>query len=319
MNFPSKLYQIIEQESEKGIIEWNETGLAFRINNHKRLEQEVLPKHFKHAHFTSVKRQLNLYGFKYMHRGENKGCFYNVQFRRGSFEQAKSIVRYSVHKKKEIVQPVKPAASSSSSKSANIDEDFLSDEEVESPVNTKPFSSVSRNAPVTRGATASALTTALTSFSAPVQTVTRQSPVPAPVTAPIITPANVAPITTMFHSAAHPATVPFPNSSIFRPSVLTSRIGFNHSMMHPSISRPERDNMLSMGTGRLPLSESNLFPSIPMRSRSTSIEEIDWLASGGNHARGLTRNNMSIDDLLQFLATENLYDKGEIPNAFNLW
>lgn len=47
MNFPAKLFLIIEEEHGRGIIEWNSNGLAFRINNHKRLEAEVLPKHFK--------------------------------------------------------------------------------------------------------------------------------------------------------------------------------------------------------------------------------------------------------------------------------
>lgn len=317
MNFPSKLYQIIEQESEKGIIEWNETGLAFRINNHKRLEIEVLPKHFKHSHFTSVKRQLNLYGFKFMHRGENKGCFYNPQFKRGSFEAAKSIVRYSVHKKKaEIaVQSSKPAVSSSD-KSANVTADSISDDEgnamrstLTKSYNITSNSSISKQAP-TRGSTGSALTSALTA--APTgQMNTRRAQAPAAV--PSSPPAIFAPVAAI---PLRPATASLSSSfgignGIFRPSVLTSRIGFNHSMMQPSISRPDRDNMVA-GTSVIPMASL---------VRASSFEEIASLKEGnGIPGKGLTKNNMSIDDLLQFLASENqIYDKGEIPNAFNLW
>lgn len=42
---------------------------------------------------SSVQRQLNLYGFKCVSRGEDKGAFYHPKFQRGDWESAKSIRR----------------------------------------------------------------------------------------------------------------------------------------------------------------------------------------------------------------------------------
>lgn len=259
-----------------------------------------------------MKRQLNLYGFKYMHRGDNKGCFYNPQFRRGNFESAKSIVRYSAHKRKAAAAAA--AASSTSSKmtapvystsikptnSLPMDTDSMSDGETFNPYN-KPLGSSTRSS---------------TSKNRPkVETIQPEH---------IQVPGSIEPCTEILAPAIQlpvmPPFAPYGEESIFRPSVLTSRIGFSSTMMHPTISRPDRDSLLRP-TGN---------------PRVTSIDEIAALASNNSYnsfnnnnslsdaqerkSVGMTRNGMSIDDLLQFLATENQYcDKGEIPCAFNLW
>ncbi len=43
---------------------------------------------------SSVQRQLNLYGFKCINRGEDKGAFYHPQFKRGDWETVKKISRH---------------------------------------------------------------------------------------------------------------------------------------------------------------------------------------------------------------------------------
>jgi hypothetical protein len=48
---------------------------------------------------SSVQRQLNLYGFKCISRGEDKGAFYHPRFRRGDWEVVKKITRYAPQKK----------------------------------------------------------------------------------------------------------------------------------------------------------------------------------------------------------------------------
>lgn len=42
---------------------------------------------------SSVQRQLNLYGFRCVSRGEDKGCFYHPDFQRGEWEKVKLIRR----------------------------------------------------------------------------------------------------------------------------------------------------------------------------------------------------------------------------------
>lgn len=39
-------------------------GKSFEVKDPKRLEAEVLPRYYRHGHFTSFVRQLNFYNFK---------------------------------------------------------------------------------------------------------------------------------------------------------------------------------------------------------------------------------------------------------------
>jgi hypothetical protein len=48
---------------------------------------------------SSVQRQLNLYGFKCISRGEDKGAFFHPKFKRGDWEIVKKITRYAPPKK----------------------------------------------------------------------------------------------------------------------------------------------------------------------------------------------------------------------------
>lgn len=121
LNFPAKIYQILENESND-IIRWHGNGVAFRIVDHGRFEREIIPKYFRRKHIlffftaikkmltlpfqyldnqlSSVQRQLNLYGFKCISRGEDKGAFFHPKFRKGDWEIVKRITRYTPSVKK---------------------------------------------------------------------------------------------------------------------------------------------------------------------------------------------------------------------------
>jgi len=103
LNFPAKIYLILENESSD-IIRWQNNGYTFRIVDHGRFEREIIPKYFRHNQISSVQRQLNLYGFKCINRGEDKGAFYHPKFRRGDWESVKKLMRY-VPSKKDPKQP----------------------------------------------------------------------------------------------------------------------------------------------------------------------------------------------------------------------
>jgi len=92
LNFPAKLYQIIEVENPE-IIKWEVDGKSFRIVNYQRFEKEVIPKFFRHCRIASIQRQLNLYGFKCVNRGEEKGLFFHPQFIRGQYDATRNIRR----------------------------------------------------------------------------------------------------------------------------------------------------------------------------------------------------------------------------------
>ena len=82
----------MENESPD-IICWHLNNKAFRILDHTRFEREIIPKYFRHTQMSSVQRQLNLYGFKCVPRGEDKGVFYHTDFMRGNWDSAKLIRR----------------------------------------------------------------------------------------------------------------------------------------------------------------------------------------------------------------------------------
>lgn len=108
LNFPAKIYQILENESPE-IIRWHPNGCAFRIVDHGRFEREIIPKYFRHNQISSVQRQLNLYGFKCISRGEDKGAFYHSKFRRGDWEVVKKITRFQPKKADNLLEdPTKP-------------------------------------------------------------------------------------------------------------------------------------------------------------------------------------------------------------------
>jgi hypothetical protein len=57
-NFLLKLYQILETNEFKNIIEWGENGKYFVVKNLTEFTEKVLPKFFKHNNFSSFVRQV---------------------------------------------------------------------------------------------------------------------------------------------------------------------------------------------------------------------------------------------------------------------
>ena len=89
--FTAKLYAILEHEDPE-IIRWIRDGSAFKVFDPLRFAGDVLPKYFRHGRIESFQRQLNLYGFKRISRGEDMGAYYHsmcVQGRRDLIRKIK--------------------------------------------------------------------------------------------------------------------------------------------------------------------------------------------------------------------------------------
>ena len=92
VSFPQKLFMLLEKESPE-IIGWIPNGKGFRINNIDEFQSSIIPKYFKHTKFTSFQRQLNLYGFRRVTRGEDQGAYFHPKFIYGHSDSVYEIRR----------------------------------------------------------------------------------------------------------------------------------------------------------------------------------------------------------------------------------
>ncbi|CAD8095333.1 unnamed protein product [Paramecium primaurelia] len=82
-SFIIKLHTILEDINNSSIITWAPQGDAFIVLNPELLEQQILPQHFKHNHFTSFLRQLNMYDFQKIRNQNNQQVFWHQNFLKG--------------------------------------------------------------------------------------------------------------------------------------------------------------------------------------------------------------------------------------------
>ncbi|XP_062210420.1 heat stress transcription factor A-9-like [Phragmites australis] len=61
--FLTKVYDMVSDPATDAVISWGAGGGSFVIWDSHAFERDLLPRHFKHNHFTSFIRQLNTYGF----------------------------------------------------------------------------------------------------------------------------------------------------------------------------------------------------------------------------------------------------------------
>jgi len=83
--FPVKLHNMLdhaEAHGPQGIIAWRPGGRAFSVQNKDRLVDELLPLYFRQKRFTSFQRQLEIYGFRRLTTGPDKGLFLGYTFLR---------------------------------------------------------------------------------------------------------------------------------------------------------------------------------------------------------------------------------------------
>jgi len=84
--FQWKLHDMLEQIDEDGYshaISWLSHGRAFMVHKPSEFVNQVMPIYFNQTKFASFQRQLNLYGFRRMTAGQDKGAYYHEFFLRG--------------------------------------------------------------------------------------------------------------------------------------------------------------------------------------------------------------------------------------------
>jgi len=82
--FPQKMHRMLsELQNEEGginVASFQPHGRAFVIHNPKKFVNEIMPKYFRMSRFSSFQRQLNLYDFKRIADGLDKGAYYHEMF-----------------------------------------------------------------------------------------------------------------------------------------------------------------------------------------------------------------------------------------------
>lgn len=91
-SFPKKLYELVNSGDEH-VVRWEEHGRSFRIIDAEKFAEEILPLYFRHSKLTSFQRQLNLYGFRRITKGEDQGSYYHPKFQRGKPNSVSEIRR----------------------------------------------------------------------------------------------------------------------------------------------------------------------------------------------------------------------------------
>lgn len=96
MTFPQVLHNMLQEveEAENGdIVSWQPHGRAFRVHRKTEFVDTVLPQYFRQSSITSFHRQLNLYCFRRLASGEDKGAYYHELFLRGNPQLCQKLVR----------------------------------------------------------------------------------------------------------------------------------------------------------------------------------------------------------------------------------
>lgn len=94
--FPFKLHLMLDDAEAKNyshIVSWVRDGKAFKVHDSDAFVSTVLPNFFEHSKYESFRRQLNLYGFRRVARGKERGVVWHPSFIAGSRHLCKNIRR----------------------------------------------------------------------------------------------------------------------------------------------------------------------------------------------------------------------------------
>lgn len=99
ISFPQKLHSVLDQVERDGlahVVAWQPHGRCFVIHKPKEFTEHIMPHYFRQSKLTSFQRQLNLYGFNRITRGNDAGGYYHELFLRGKDFLCKRMMRTKV-------------------------------------------------------------------------------------------------------------------------------------------------------------------------------------------------------------------------------
>lgn len=81
--FPTKLHVMLSKVEADGlthIVSWQPHGRCFVIHKPREFVDQIMPEYFRQSKLTSFQRQLNLYGFRRLTTGADRGGYYHEMF-----------------------------------------------------------------------------------------------------------------------------------------------------------------------------------------------------------------------------------------------
>lgn len=102
-SFPRKVYRMLEEAEENGmedVASFLSHGRVFVIHKPRKFITDFMPKYFSTSRMSSFQRQLNLYGFRRVKGGADKGGYYHDSFLKGKPELLVRIKRKKPRVKK---------------------------------------------------------------------------------------------------------------------------------------------------------------------------------------------------------------------------
>jgi hypothetical protein len=97
--FPVKLHAMLDKCEADGladVVSWAAHARCFCVHKPKEFVMHIMPQYFKQSKMTSFRRQLNLYGFKRLTGGLDRGGYYHESFIRGDIDLAYTIRRMRI-------------------------------------------------------------------------------------------------------------------------------------------------------------------------------------------------------------------------------
>jgi HSF-type DNA-binding len=96
LSFPYKMHLLVdnaEKDNYSHIVSWTKDGKAFQVHDVEAFVKTVLPLFFDQSKYESFRRQLNLYQFKRVARGDLRGTISHPNFVRGARWMCEEIKR----------------------------------------------------------------------------------------------------------------------------------------------------------------------------------------------------------------------------------
>lgn len=126
--FPFKLHRMLTEAEEQGndsVLSFLPGGKGFAIHEPRSFVSDIMPQYFTTNRMSSFQRQLNLYGFRRVTDGPNKGAYFHESFSRDKKHDCKHIKRKKAASKSPLQVPVGPMAAIRQQMASNLQTDLM--------------------------------------------------------------------------------------------------------------------------------------------------------------------------------------------------